>query len=286
MKDKNIVLITGGNSGIGIQTALTFAKNGFKVIITARDAKDAKIAIAQIKSLSNNKDVIFVQGSLSTFAECQMLAARIAAEVPLINVLINNAGVTMTKKELNAEGFELSFMVNALAPYVLSKELTRLEVLKAYSKILNVNTGAQVLRMAKFDIAKTPFGNDYSTSLTYAKSKLASAMLSLNLADELRSKKITVNCFSPGLFKTKNSTQKMNNFFLDIIRDLLMMKSMPLEMAGNAPFFLATDEQIKGVTGQFFNLKTLDQFPRNVQDANARNQLAETTAEWMSKYIA
>lgn len=283
MQSKRTVVITGGTSGIGKQTAITFAKNGFTVFITSRNNDTGKIATDEIISISGNKEVYYISGNLSSIQECKNLIKKIATSVPVLDVLINNAGVTTVEKEINADGLELSFMVNALAPYILTKGLVNSLEKSTNPRVLNVSTGKSFLKMAKFDVQKSPCGLDYSKGATYANSKLGGAMLALSLADELSAKNIMVNSFSPGVYKTKNSMQDMENFLLNLVRNLIMRKSMPLNTAGEAPYFLATNTDLHNVTGAYFDRQKPTEFPSNVTNLKKREELTVKTLEWFKK---
>lgn len=283
MKGEKTVVITGGNSGIGKQTAITFAKNGFIVFITSRNIDAGKTAAEEIISISGNKEVYTIAGNLSSVQGCKDLAKKIKMSAPVLEVLINNAGITTVEKEINTDGFEMSFMVNALAPYILTKELVSSLEKSKDSRVLNVSTGKSFLKFAKFDVEKSPYGLDYSKGATYAGSKLGGAMLALNAADELQTKNITVNSFSPGVFKTKNSMQDMNHFFLNLVRNFIMRKSMSLEVASDAPYFLATNTALNNVTGSYFDMEKKIAFPSNVNNFKKRKALAVKTIEWLSE---
>jgi len=280
MQNKKTIVITGGNSGIGKQTAITFAGNGFNVFITAKSDDRGRDAIEEIASQSGNTNVYCISGNLSSIQGCKDLAKEIEKKIPVLDVLINNAGLTTVEKEINVDGFEMSFMVNALAPYILAKNLAPLLAKSESPKVLNVSTGKSFLKMAKFDLEKSPYGLDYGKGSTYAVAKLAGAMLSLILADDLKQERITVYSFSPGVYKTKNSMQNMNNFFLNLVRNLIMLKSMPLAMAGEAPYFLATSTDLKAVTGSYFDMKQKTAFPLNVNDLKKHKRLREKLIQW------
>ncbi|UZS00306.1 SDR family NAD(P)-dependent oxidoreductase [Chondrinema litorale] len=280
MQSKKTVVITGGTSGIGKQTAITFAQNGFTVFITSRNTDIGKAAAEEIISISGNQDVYYILGNLSSIQECKDLIKKIETNVPVLDVLINNAGITTIEKEINTDGLEKSFMVNALAPYLITKGLVSSLAKSHNPRALNVSTGISFLKMAKFDVQKSPFGLDYSKGATYAGSKLGGAMLALNLADELKAKHITVNSFSPGVYKTKNSMQDMGSFFLNLVRNLIMRKSMSLDIAGEAPYFLATNQELKDITGSYFDMQKKSTFPSNVTNFKKREELKMKLFEW------
>ncbi|RYY08393.1 MAG: SDR family NAD(P)-dependent oxidoreductase, partial [Cytophagaceae bacterium] len=110
------VLITGGTSGIGKATAVRFARAGHAVVITARDAVRGQATVADIRARTGSAQVRYLVGELGTIQDCQELVALILQEVPDLQVLINNAGIFMTRRVLTADGFETNFMVNYLAP--------------------------------------------------------------------------------------------------------------------------------------------------------------------------
>ncbi|WP_254411155.1 SDR family NAD(P)-dependent oxidoreductase [Dyadobacter diqingensis] len=281
MTNQKTVLITGGNTGIGKQIALTFAKNNFHVIITSRDASNGEDAAREIIDATKNKNVSCIQGDLSSIKGCYALVEKVKSEISSLQVLINNAGVTMMEKVINEDGFELTFMVNYLAPYILSTGLTPLLKQNNNGRIINVNTSARMQGMGKLNIETTPFGSDFKPGWTYNNTKLANAMMTVTLAEQLLDSGITVNALYPGLYKTKNSTQKLNSIFMRLIMKIIMLREMSLAIAGEAPYQLATDEALTRETGQFFHMKDKSQFTKKVYDPAERALLYRKTIAWL-----
>lgn len=122
MKDK-IILITGATSGIGFQTALTLAKMGAQVIITGRSQRTAEEAVTSIKSTSGNSRVDYLLVDLSAQKNVRALAEQFKAQYERLNVLINNAGLAASKKELTEEGLESNFAMNVVTPFLLTHML-------------------------------------------------------------------------------------------------------------------------------------------------------------------
>lgn len=280
MQTEKTVVITGGNSGIGKQTAITFATNGYNVVITSRSDEKGTAAVKDITRQSNNPRVSHITGNLSTIADCRSLANKIVNRTPAIDLLINNAGVTTTEKEMNTDGLEMSFMVNALAPYILTKGLINSLIKSIHPQVLNVTTGEAFLKMAKFDPDKSPYGLDYTKGLSYAISKLAGVILMLIQVDEIKNHNISLNAFSPGIYKTANSMKDMNDPALNQMRDAIMLHSMPLEVAGEAPYLIATDTNLRNTTGSFFNRNEKAVFPPQLYDRKIRERLTEKIGEW------
>ena len=128
MQDK-IVLITGATSGIGYQSALALAGMGAQVIVTGRRRQNAEEAVARLKSTSGNARVDFLLADLSKQADIHALAESFKAKYPRLNVLINNAGLATSARQITTDGVEAMFAVNVVAPFMLTTLLV--DLLKA-----------------------------------------------------------------------------------------------------------------------------------------------------------
>lgn len=278
--ERLVALITGGNSGIGKATAIRFAKHGYEVIITCRDKVKGAAAIDEIRQASGSGHVRMILGDLSTIGGCQALVSDIQAEVRCLNVLINNAGVFMTQKELNSNGFEMNFMVNYLAPFILSSGLAELLSRSNHARILNVNTGMHLYGNLELD--KTPFGKDFDGAKSYGNSKLANAMLTIDLAERLKGTTITVNAFNPGLYNT--TVVKARGIIPVIFKILgpIFELFQPIAESSVAPFYLATDQRFDGVTGQYFNKTIPANFAKQAMDRGKRQALWQQSMKWIS----
>ncbi|GAB3634571.1 SDR family oxidoreductase [Hymenobacter arcticus] len=273
------VLITGGTSGIGRATALRFARAGYVVVITARTAARGQATVAAISARTSNPQVRYLMGELGTIEGCQALVARILQEVPDLQILINNAGVFMTKRVLNADGFETNFMVNYLAPFILSTGLVELLARNAPSRILTVNTGLHL--RGHFDLARTPAGLDFGARASYRNTKLANALFTVELAGRVRLRGITVNALSPGLYNTRvlkvtgwlRVAVRVGGAFLGLVQ--------PIARSGKAPFYLATAPELAAVTGAYFDQQELAVFAPQAADAALRERLWEQTLGWL-----
>ena len=276
---KQTVLITGGNSGIGQATAMRFARHGYAVVIVARDAARGQAAVAEISARTANPHVRCLPGDLGTIKSCQALVKLVLQEVPDLQILINNAGVFMTRRELNADGFETNFMVNYLAPFILSTGLVELLARNAPSRILTVNTGLHL--HGHFDLARTPYGLDFGGRASYRNTKLANALFTVELAGRVRHQGITVNALSPGLYNTR--VLKVAGWLRVAVRvgGAVLGLFQPIANSGKAPFYLATASELAAVTGAYFDQHKLAAFAPQAADAQLRKQLWDKTLEWI-----
>jgi len=170
------ILITGATDGIGFQTATKLAKEGDRVLIHGRNAKKLATTQKSLEALVGEKNIQSYLADLSNLEEVKTLAKTIMQNQKHIDVLINNAGIYKTPSPITKDKLDIRFVVNTIAPYLLTKEL--LPLLDKTSRVVNLSSAAQA-----------PVGLDalqgkvvLSDSEAYAQSKLALTMWSNYLA--------------------------------------------------------------------------------------------------------
>ena len=250
------------------------------VVIISRDAARGRAAVAEMSARTGNPAVRCLQGELGTIKGCRELVKLIIQEVPSLQILINNAGVFMTERVLNADGFDTNFMVNYLAPFILSTGLTDLLARHAPSRILMVNTGLHL--HGHFDLAQTPYGLDFGGRASYRNTKLANALFTVELAGRVRQQGITVNALSPGLYNTR--VLKVTGWLRVAVRlgGAMLGLFQPIARSGQAPFYLATAPELAAVTGAYFDQQKRAAFAPQAADAVLRAQLWEATLAWLA----
>lgn len=142
MHIKNI-LVTGANSGIGYQTALTLAKQGHHVIIHGRNEQKVNIAVNEIREQSGNENIDSVIADLSLMTDVKQLADHIKGKYGYLDTLVNNAGSQMGKERLvTAEDHEKTMAINTFAPLLLSKLLLPLLTQSPDGRIITVSSAS------------------------------------------------------------------------------------------------------------------------------------------------
>ncbi len=230
------ILITGSTDGIGKLTAEKLAKAGHEVYVHGRNQEKLDSVVKEIRERTNNDKVNGFVGDLSDLKEVKQLAKRINDELPKLDILINNAGVYHSQKPLNAEGLDIRFVVNYLAPYLLSKKL--LPVLEKGSevRIINLSSAAQ----SPVNLQALAGKETISVSEAYAQSKLALTMWSFDLAKKL--KNISVIPVNPGsLLNTKMVKEAFGNHW------------SPVDKGADILFDLAVSEDHKNDSGKYFD---------------------------------
>src|SRR5947209_860621 len=136
------VVITGGNSGIGFETAAALAGVGAEVVITARDAAKGEQATKEVASRHPGASVDLVVFDLGSLASVRDGAKQILDKCPRIDVLINNAGLVLSDRRETVDGFETTFAVNHLGHFLLTDLLLDRIKASAPARIINVSSTA------------------------------------------------------------------------------------------------------------------------------------------------
>ena len=119
--DGKTVIITGANTGIGLETAVDLAKRNARVILACRSVERGETAAVEVRKRSGNDNAVFVQLDLASLDSVRWFAAKILEEEPRIDILINNAGVmAIPECKLTQDGFEMQFGTNHLGHFLLT----------------------------------------------------------------------------------------------------------------------------------------------------------------------
>ena len=194
-----ICMITGGSTGIGKETALGLARQGATVIIVNQNRVRGEAALTEIKALSGNGNIELMLADLSKMASVRDLAARVKAQYHRLDLLINNAGIVALERELTIDGYERTFAVNHLAPFLLTNLLLDLLKKTAGSRIINL---ASQVHAQTIDFDNLQAEKGFHGLAPYRLSKLANIMFTYELARRLVSSDVTVNCLHPGVIET------------------------------------------------------------------------------------
>ena len=267
MKKKTFV-VTGGNAGVGKAIAVELARQKHHVVIVSRNPEKGAAALDEIKRLSDNQKVDLIVGNLSSIQATKDLAKDILKSCPDLTVLINNAGVWPMRLEINPDGLETAFMVNHMAPFILSTMLIDRLKKNAPSRIVNVNAGLYVF--GKLDIEKTPYGKDFGRLSTYMNTKLCNIYFTQKFSEMIRGSGVTICAVHPGVLRTNLGDSP--GIFGGVLK--LLKRSMdPPEEGARAPVWLATCEALGETSGKYFELCVEKPYARNARNPELRDRL-------------
>lgn len=201
-KTDSVVLVTGATDGIGKETALELARLGARVIIHGRSETRVAAAYEELQSVSEAPPPLPVIADFASLSQVRALALELARRGLPIDTLINNAGVYMKRRELSAEGIELTLAVNHFAHVLLTHLLLESAIGQSLTRIINLSSIAHTrahIDLDDIDNTRTPF-DDYQA---YATSKFANVLFTVELARRLEARGVKVNAVHPGVVSTK-----------------------------------------------------------------------------------
>jgi retinol dehydrogenase 14 len=243
-----VCLITGGSSGIGKATALGLANKGASVVMVCRDRSRGEAAATEIIEKSGNELVDVMLADLSSQESIRQLAQDFADRYGRLHVLINNAGVFISRRTLTVDGIETTFAVNYLAPFLLTNLV--LEVLKASAPARIVNVTSSGERSGTIDFEDLQGERKYGGIRAYNQSKLAMVLFTYELAKRLEGTGVSANCVHPGVVAT-NLGRGNGGFFGFLTRLMRPFFSSP-EKGAETPIYLASSPEVEGVSGKYF----------------------------------
>jgi NAD(P)-dependent dehydrogenase (short-subunit alcohol dehydrogenase family) len=247
-----VCVVTGGNSGIGKETALALAEMGVNVVLVVRDLERGVKAGAEIVAVSGNKSVDVMQCDLSLMGSIKSFAREFRSKYNRLDVLVNNAGAVFYKREVTSEGFERTFAVDYLGPFLLTQELLGLLKASAPSRIVNVSSG--LAKNGKVDLDDLQSEKSYAGMKVYSNAKLMVMMFTYELAMRLAGTGVTVNTLMPGFVATnlgKNSGSLRQSIMFKMVRPMQISAVKGAETS----VYLASSEDVKNVTGKCFAKK-------------------------------
>jgi NAD(P)-dependent dehydrogenase (short-subunit alcohol dehydrogenase family) len=197
-----IILVTGSTDGIGKATTAALLSRDAEVIIHGRNAKKGQNVQRELKEKTGRERPDLLIADLSEQQQVRGLAEDLLSNYTRLDVLINNAGTYEKVRKVTADGVEMTFAVNYLAPFVLTHSLLPLLKKSAPSRIVSVASSAHE-DVDRFDWDNLQGDRHYDPWDTYAHSKFADIVFTYMLARNIDGSGVTVNCLHPGVVNTK-----------------------------------------------------------------------------------
>ena len=271
-----VCLVTGATGGIGLVAARALAAKGATVVLTARDAGRAETLVQQIRYETGNTQVNFLLADLSSQAQVRRLAEEFQRSYPTLHVLVNNAGGLFMRRVETVDGYELTFALNHLAPFLLTNLL--LDELKASApaRVVTVSSAAHVGAQIHFDDLMYS-STRYSPMGAYGQSKLANAMFAYELARRLEGTGVTSNALHPGFVAT--GFAKNNGTLYRYGMTLLRPFAISPEQGAQTTIYLASSPEVEGVSGEYFVKRRPAKSSKASYDEEAQRRLWEVSEE-------
>lgn len=252
-----VCVITGATSGVGLEAVKRLARGGAHIVMVCRNIEKAELIRMETES-KWKVPVDIILADFSRLDEVRNAAAQIINNYPKIDVLINSAGIHSTKRMYTSEGFEMVFCVNHLAPFLFINLLIDRLKESAPARIILVNSEGH--RFNGLDPEDINWKKRHYTGLRgYGASKTAQLLTAWEFSDILQGSNVTINALHPGDVRTNigNNNGWLYKWFLHHVTWRFLKDPI---ISGDAIYYLASDPEMSGVSGRFFNL-TIEEKP-------------------------
>ena len=264
-----VAIVTGANSGMGMATARALLDEGATVIMLCRSEKRGLEAYHKLLEDGNSRTYLILC-DLGDYDSIRSFSKQVHERFEKIDILVNNAGFISLDRQETKEGLERQFGVNHIGHFLLTTQL--LDMMGEGARIVNVASGAHKTGKIHFDDINLKKG--FNVIKAYSQSKLANVLFTRELARRVASKGITVNCCHPGAVATNIGIDRESGFGKTITGMLKPFFLTPEEGARTA-IFLATDESVKDVTGEYFYKCKIARSSKRSQDIELARRLYE-----------
>ena len=240
------VLITGGNSGIGYEMALALTGQGDRVIIAARDMKKSQAAVDVIKAKHAGAQVEAMPLDLAEFGDIDRFARELLAKMPVIDVLILNAGLYTLKLHALKNGFEAMMGIMHFGHFRLARHLLDAVEAAAHGRI--IVTSSVMHKFGRINEASFRDPSQHKIGLlAYGQAKLANLLFARELARRLKGTRVTVNAFHPGPVATGIYREAPS-----LAARLMMAFMLTPAQGADTAIWLANDPALSDVSGEYF----------------------------------
>ncbi len=266
-----VCLVTGATGGLGLVTARRLAELGATVVLVGRSAAKGEAAVTEIRRSTGNDTVYFEAADLSSIAQTNALAERLARRESGLDVLINNAGVLLAERQLSVEGLEMTFATNVLSGFLLTQRLRPLLTARPGGRVIFVSSGGMYSR--KLNPSDLQFEREaYNGPAAYAQSKRAQVILAEMFAERWADTGVTVNSMHPGWADTPGLRTSLPGF-----SNLMSLTLRSPEQGADTVVWLAVSPRVAGERGKFW-------FDRRARETHkfsfTRNTPAERQQLW------
>jgi len=265
------VLITGATSGVGRAAAKQLAELGADLFLTGRSEERLAASIAGARGAGRAEGVT---ADLSTMEGTKRLAAEFRRSHDRLDVLILNAGMMFGDRLETGDGFEMTFALDHLSPFLLAHELADMLIASAPSRVVVTSSvGHRFGRMRFDDLMRA---ERYSAFGSYCQAKLANAMFAIELAERLEGTGVTSNCLHPGLVRT-GFARGVGGWF-EAAWKLMRPLTIGPERAAEVVTRLASDPALERETGGYYTAKGRKRPSRAARDPERRHRLWEASS--------
>jgi NAD(P)-dependent dehydrogenase (short-subunit alcohol dehydrogenase family) len=252
------ILVTGATDGLGRRVAQVVAAKGATMLLHGRNPERLKATLEELRIQPGSEKVSSYLADLSSLGAVRGLADRIHSEHDRLDVLVSNAGIIARERRESEDGYELTFAVNYLSHFLLTRLLLPLLKDSAPARIVNVASAGQ----SPLDFSNLMLGQGYDAMKAYSQSKLAQVMFTFDLAERVRDTGVSVNALHPASLMATKMVQSTFGYTMSTV-----------EEGAQAVIRLAVAPEVEGVTGCYFDGTRKARANRQAYDSRVRNRL-------------
>ncbi len=244
-----VVIVTGANSGVGKETARELARMGAQVVMACRSPQRGTAALAELRAdLGPDSKLELMRLDLASLSSVRSFVAEFCERFERLDVLVNNAGVYLPRRQLSEDGFELTFAINHLGPFLLTRELLPLLKASAPSRIVNVSSAGHMMGCIPWQDLQAE--RRYFGLTRYCHSKLANILHTHELSRQLAGSGVTANSLHPGGVASGFAQQQWSPFMVlfKIAKPFLISTAQ----GARTSIYLASSPEVARVSGKYF----------------------------------
>ena len=246
--NNKVCLVTGATNGIGLATATALAGQGATVIAHGRNRTKGEHIVQEIIRTTGNKAVRFAQADFTSLAQVRALASELNAQLPRLDVLVNNAALTASRRKLTVDGHESVFAANHLAPFLLTNLLLDKLKVSAPARIVVVSSAGH--RAARLDLDDLTSERKFGVMTVYGNSKLGNILLVRTLSQRLNGTGVTINALHPGLVRTNLGDE--GGTWMNLLLKASTFFMLSPEQGASTSVYLATSPEVEGHSGDYY----------------------------------
>jgi len=276
--DNRLVLITGSTSGIGLYTAQKYASMGANLFFINRNKEKTEQLCKDLKD-QYNINCSYKIADFSSITQTKKIGEELAKIEQSIEVIILNAGIHLTKRQITSEGLEMVFAVNFLSGFVLTYLLGEKFIHQKKGRIIYVNSEGHRfcpwgLRVDDLTYKK----RIYSGLGAYGSAKLAQLLTMLIFAENFEGCGVTINAVHPGAVKS-DSGKDNNKLYRWYKKNIIERGLRSTQISAEALYYLGVSGKVSGINGKFFNLTTIEEPAPPALDRDAAEEIWNLSLE-------
>ena len=252
------ILVTGATDGLGKRVASELAGRGATVLLHGRSRERLEATFEEVRQQTGSEKLRTYLADFSSLGEVRDLAGRILSDEEGLDVLINNAGIIARERRESKDGYELTFTVNYLAHFLLTRLCLPLLKDTTPARIVNVASAGQ----STVDFSNLMLEQDYDAMRAYTQSKLAQIIFTFELAEHLQDTGVAVNALHPASLMDTKMVQGTFGYTMSTV-----------EEGAEAVVRLAVSSEVEGITGRYFDGTREARANRQAYDPQVRKKL-------------